>query len=238
MALPKKKQDILGKCYSVFGCRQAPLGEIAMYRFIKTDAVEKARKRVLGHLQKLPRENPNPWAAAEATIHSARRESERAEDYSTPQGAWYEDEWELKERFPEFIRALIAAFTIMWEALEEDPARQPTAQPESHVPWPAHRTAKIGITSLYACVFSVAAADRSYRHILSADFRFNIDSYEQVKADDLFWLDNLLSYANAFISITTAFWKNPEINMLLSLLHIWVCAVIDMFPKMCMINGK
>lgn len=135
LKLPKKEEDILGKYYGVFGYRQAPLDEIAMYHFMKTDAVEKARNRALGHLQKLLRENPNPWATAEATIHRARRESESAEDYSTPQGAWYEDEWELKERFPEFVRALIAAFTIMQEELEEDPAFQPTAQPESsHVP--------------------------------------------------------------------------------------------------------
>lgn len=118
----------------MFGYRQAPLDEIAMYHFMKTDAVEKARNRALGHLQKLLRENPNPWATAEATIHRARRERKRG-GLLHPQGAWYEDEWELKERFPEFVRALIAAFTIMQEELEEDPAFQPTAQPESsHVP--------------------------------------------------------------------------------------------------------
>ena len=118
LKLSKKEQDILGKCYGVFGYAQAPLDEIAMYHFMKTDAVEKARNRALGKLQKLMRENPNPWAAAEAAIRRARRESEGAEDYSTPQGTWYEDEWELKDRFPALVRALISVFTLMHETLE------------------------------------------------------------------------------------------------------------------------
>lgn len=130
LLLPKKAQDILGKCYGVFGYVQAPLDEIAMYHFMKTDAVEKARNRALGKLQKLLRENPNPWAAAEAAIRRARRESERAEDYSNPQGTWYENEWELKERFPELVWALISVFTLMRETLEKDSALQPTAEAE------------------------------------------------------------------------------------------------------------
>ncbi len=135
LKLSKKEQDILGKCYGVFGYAKAPLDEIAMYHFMKTDAVEKARNRALGHLKKLMRDRPNPWAAAETAIRKAHRESERAEDYSTPQGAWYEDEWELKERFPEMVRTLIAAFTITQEALEEDPDFQSTAGTESsHTP--------------------------------------------------------------------------------------------------------
>lgn len=131
LKLPKKEQDILGKCYGVFGYRQAPLDEIAMYHFMKTDAVEKARNRALGKLQKLMRENPNPWAAAEAAIRRTRRESEGAEDYSTPQGTWYEDEWELKDRFPVLVRALITTFTLMHETLEKDSALQLTAEAES-----------------------------------------------------------------------------------------------------------
>jgi len=130
LLLPKKEQDILGKRYGVFGYRQAPLDEIAMYHFMKTDAVEKTRNRALGKLQKLLRENPNPWATAEATIRKARRESERAEDYSTPQGAWYEVEWELKDRFPVLVRELISVFTLMHETLEKDSALQPTAEAE------------------------------------------------------------------------------------------------------------
>lgn len=131
LLLPKKEQDILGKCYGVFGYRQAPLDEIAMYHFMKTDAVEKARKRALGKLQKFMRENPNPWAAAEAAIRRTRRESEGAKDYSTPQGTWYEDEWELKDRFPELVRALITVFTLVHETLEKDSALQLTAEAES-----------------------------------------------------------------------------------------------------------
>jgi RNA polymerase sigma factor (sigma-70 family) len=133
LKLPKKEQDILGKCYGVFGYAQTPPDEIAMYHFMKTDAVEKARNRALGKLQKLLRENPNPWAAAEATIHKARRESERAEVYSTPQGTWYEDEWELKDRFPVLVRALISVFTFLHETLEMGSALQLTAEDESTI---------------------------------------------------------------------------------------------------------
>lgn len=131
LLLPKKEQDILGKSFGVFGYAQAPLDEIAMYHFMKTDAVEKARKRALGKLQKFMWENPNPWAAAEAAIRRTRRESEGAEDYSTPQGTWYEDEWELKDRFPVLVRALITTFTLMHETLETDSALQLTAEAES-----------------------------------------------------------------------------------------------------------
>jgi DNA-directed RNA polymerase specialized sigma subunit len=88
--LPKKEQDILGKCYGVFGYAREPLDEIAMYHFMKTDAVEKARIRALEKLQKLMREYPNPYALAEAAVHGAVREYDADEDYSTPQGAWYE----------------------------------------------------------------------------------------------------------------------------------------------------
>lgn len=131
LKLPKKEQDILGKCYGVFGYAQAPLEDIAIYHFMKTNAVEKARNRALGKLQKLLRENPNPWAAAEATIRRARRESERAEGYSTPQGAWYEDECESKDRFTVLVRALISVFTLMHETLDMGSALQLTAESES-----------------------------------------------------------------------------------------------------------
>lgn len=131
LLLPKKEQEILGKCYGVFGYTQAPLDEIAMYNFMKTDAVEKARNRALGKLQKFMRENPNPWATAEAAIRRTRRERDGAEDYSTPQGTWYEDEWELKDRFPVLVRALITTFTLMHETLEKDSALQLTAEAES-----------------------------------------------------------------------------------------------------------
>lgn len=131
LKLSKKEQDILGKCYGVFGYAQAPLEDIAIYHFMKTNAVEKARNRVLGKLQKLMWENPNPWAAAEAAIQNARREGERAEVYSTQQSTWYENEWELKERFPELVRALITVFTLVHETLEKDSALQLTAEAES-----------------------------------------------------------------------------------------------------------
>ena len=90
--LPKKEQDILGKCYGMFGYAREPLDEIAMYHFMKTDAVEKARTRALGKLQKLMREYPNPYALAEAAVRRAVREYNADEDYSTPQSAWYEAE--------------------------------------------------------------------------------------------------------------------------------------------------
>jgi RNA polymerase primary sigma factor len=92
--LPKKEQDILGKCYGVFGYAREPLDEIAMYHFMKIDAVEKAWNRALGKLQKLMREYPNPYALAEAAVRRASREYNADEDYSTPQGAWYEEEQE------------------------------------------------------------------------------------------------------------------------------------------------
>ena len=129
--LPKQERDILGKCYGAFGYAREPLDEIAMYHFMKTDAVEKARTRALGKLQKLMREYPNPYTLAEAAIRRAVREYNADEDYSTPQGAWYEEEWALEEQFPELVQALIAALTIMWEALETDSATQPTAETES-----------------------------------------------------------------------------------------------------------
>jgi RNA polymerase sigma factor (sigma-70 family) len=88
--LPKKEQDILGKCYGMFGYAREPLDEIAMYHFMKTDAVEKARTRALGKLQKLMREYPNPYALAEAAVRRAVREYNADEECSTPQCAWYE----------------------------------------------------------------------------------------------------------------------------------------------------
>ena len=51
-ALPKKDKDILGKCYGVFGYTKEPLEDIAMYHFMKVDAVEKARNKILEKLRK------------------------------------------------------------------------------------------------------------------------------------------------------------------------------------------
>ena len=131
LMLPKKEQDILGKCYGVFGHEKQPLTEIGMYHFMKVDAVEKARVNALGHLRKLMREHPNPYALAKAAIRSAHREYNADAEHSTSQCAWYEDEWALVERFPELVRALLAVFTIMRAALEENSATQPTMETES-----------------------------------------------------------------------------------------------------------
>ena len=48
--LSKKEQDILGKCFGVFGYTKTPLREIAMYHMMKEDAVEKAKNRILRKL--------------------------------------------------------------------------------------------------------------------------------------------------------------------------------------------
>ena len=50
--LPKKDRGILGKCFGVFGYPKTPLREIAIYHFMKEDAVEKARNRALKKLRK------------------------------------------------------------------------------------------------------------------------------------------------------------------------------------------
>lgn len=50
-ALPRKDKDILGKCYGVFGYQKEPLVDIAMYHFMKTDAVEKARDCIIQKLR-------------------------------------------------------------------------------------------------------------------------------------------------------------------------------------------
>ena len=50
--LPKKDRDILGKCFGAFGYPKTPLREIAMYHFMKVDAVEKAKGRSLKKLRK------------------------------------------------------------------------------------------------------------------------------------------------------------------------------------------
>ena len=54
--LTRKEQDILGKCYGVFGYAKAPLREIAMYHLMKENGVEKAKNRAL---QKLRDRYPN-----------------------------------------------------------------------------------------------------------------------------------------------------------------------------------
>ena len=49
--LPKKDRDILGKCFGVFSYPKTPLREIAIYHFMKEDAVEKAKDRALKKLR-------------------------------------------------------------------------------------------------------------------------------------------------------------------------------------------
>ena len=51
LALPRKDQDILGKCYGVFGYRKESLPEIAMYHMMKESAVEKTKDRALRKLR-------------------------------------------------------------------------------------------------------------------------------------------------------------------------------------------
>ena len=51
LALPRKDQDILGKCYGVFGYRKESLTEIAMYHMMKESAVEKTKNRSLQKLR-------------------------------------------------------------------------------------------------------------------------------------------------------------------------------------------
>ena len=51
LSLSKKEQDILGKCFGVFGYRKETLSEIAMYHMMKEDAVEKAKNRALKKLR-------------------------------------------------------------------------------------------------------------------------------------------------------------------------------------------
>lgn len=131
LMLPKKEQDVLGKCYGVFGHEKLPLAEIGMYHFMKVDAVEKVRVRALGHMKKLIREHPNPWILAETMILRAHRACDADMVYATPQGTWYEDEWALKKRFSELIRVLISVFTILREALEADSTAQPIVEEEA-----------------------------------------------------------------------------------------------------------
>ncbi len=49
--LSKQEQDILGKCFGVFGYSKTPLREIAMFHMIKEDAVEKVKGRALKKLR-------------------------------------------------------------------------------------------------------------------------------------------------------------------------------------------
>lgn len=60
--LTRKEQDILGKCYGVFGYAKAPLWEIAMYHMIKEDGVEKAKNRALEKLrERYPDSRMGEW---------------------------------------------------------------------------------------------------------------------------------------------------------------------------------
>lgn len=130
LMLSKREQDILGKCYGVFGHEKQPLTEIGMYHFMKVDAVKKARVSALGHLRGLMREHPNLYALAETATRSASREYSTDAEHSTQQSAWYEEEWALKKRFSELIRVLISVFTILREALEADSTAQPIVEEE------------------------------------------------------------------------------------------------------------
>ena len=90
--LPKKDRDILGKCFGTFGYPKTPLQEIAMYHFMKEDAVEKAKDRTL---KKLRREWRDSLARRWNTAH---RLIERLEFTEGPSPlacpAWWEREGE------------------------------------------------------------------------------------------------------------------------------------------------
>lgn len=64
--LPRKEQDILGKCYGAFGYPKTSLSEIAMYHMMKVDAVEKAKERAL---KKLRNSYPGSKMQRWSTIH-------------------------------------------------------------------------------------------------------------------------------------------------------------------------
>ena len=67
--LPKKDRDILGKCFGVFGYPKSPKREIAMYHFMKEDAVEKAKDRALKELREGWRDSlARRWSEAHQMI--------------------------------------------------------------------------------------------------------------------------------------------------------------------------
>ena len=51
MQLSKKEQDILGRCFGVYGFPKSDLLEIAMRNRMKESGVEKARDQALKHLR-------------------------------------------------------------------------------------------------------------------------------------------------------------------------------------------
>ncbi len=51
MQLSKKEQDILGRCFGVYGFPKSDLREIAMRNRMKESGVEKARDQALKHLR-------------------------------------------------------------------------------------------------------------------------------------------------------------------------------------------
>ena len=70
--LPKKDRDILGKCFGVFGHPKTPLREIAMYHFMKEDAVEKAKNQALKKLRKSWADSlARCWSVAHQMIEQA-----------------------------------------------------------------------------------------------------------------------------------------------------------------------
>lgn len=105
------------------------------FNFNSASAAEKAFRRAVSKLAKLYGKTGEygTWREADRAFRKAKNESAEPVEYSTPQDTWYEDEWVLTERFPELVRALIAVFTIMHDALEKDSATQLTAEAESTV---------------------------------------------------------------------------------------------------------
>lgn len=81
---------------------------------------EKAFKHAVEKLRKCLGNDPDPWVAAERAIRAAHRKCQEPEGYIPPAVSWCQEEWELVKRFPVMIKALIAVFTILHEALEKD----------------------------------------------------------------------------------------------------------------------
>ncbi len=72
--LTRKEQDVLGKCYGVFGYAKAPLREIAMYHMIKEDGVEKAKNRALLKLRdRYPDSRMGEWNRIVRMMSSNRK---------------------------------------------------------------------------------------------------------------------------------------------------------------------
>ena len=91
-----------------------------MMNFNSPDGAEKAFKRAVEKLKECLKNEPDPWAAAERAIRTAHRKCQEPVGYIPSAVSWCQMEWELTEHFPEMVRALIAVFTILHEALEKD----------------------------------------------------------------------------------------------------------------------